>query len=478
MTKLRMDKLKEECGVFGIYSEERNDVATNTYYALFAMQHRGQESAGIAVNNAGIISSYKDMGLVSEVFDSTLLDILQGQSAIGHVRYSNVGQSSRENAQPIVAKYRNGHLALAHNGTVLNASELRRELEDSGVLFHSSSDSEVLLNLFAKNRMSSNNIIESIQTSLKTVIGSYGLVVLTKNNLIAIRDPWGIRPLCLGKLDDAYVVASESCALDAIGAKFERDIEPGEILVINKRGLESFHLEQEQPSRLCIFEHVYFARPDSIIDGASVYEARVEAGRLLAKQAPVEADVVIGAPDSGLQAAMGFAEEAGIPYGHGLLKNRYVGRTFIQPNQSSREFAVKLKFNTMKPVVNGKRVVMVDDSIVRGTTTRKIVKMLKDAGAKEVHMRISSPPLKHPCFYGVDISRREELIAVKHSIKQICEIVGADSLEYLSLDHMLASPIGSKCGFCSACLSGDYPTELYTRHKNQAFKEIETGQYE
>lgn len=469
----RADKMAEECGVFGIYCEDNVDVSSNTYYALFAMQHRGQESAGMAVNNQGIITAYKDNGLVTEAFDPNILNVLKGQSAIGHVRYSTAGLSNRENAQPLVAKYKNGHIALAHNGTLLNAREIRNDLEDNGMLFQSDTDSEVLLNLFVKNRMNSKNIIESIQKSLKNVNGSYGLVVLTRNNLIAVRDPLGIRPLCLGMLDHSYVIASESCAFDAIGAKFVRDVEPGEIIVINHRGIESFWLDGIGESRLCVFEHVYFARPDSVIDGASVYKARFEAGRLLAKQSTVDADLVIGAPDSGLQAAMGYAAESGIPYAQGLLKNRYVGRTFIQPSQDSRELAVKLKFNPLKEVVGGKRVVMIDDSIVRGTTTKKIVQMLKRAGAKEVHMRISSPPLLHPCFYGVDISTRDQLVAVTNSVKEICRMVGADSLEYLTLENMVASPVGSKCTFCTACLSGEYPTELLERHKKRAFDSVE-----
>ena len=393
MLDVRLDKLKEECGVFGVYSSDGHDVSGLAYYSLFALQHRGQESAGIAVNNSGMIGSFKNMGLVSEVFNSSILSILQGQSAIGHVRYSTTGDSQKENAQPMVVKYRSGQIALAHNGNITNASQVREELEDQGSLFQTTSDTEVILSLISRHRLKSENVIEAIKQTARELIGSYSLVILTTNNLIGVRDPLGIRPLCLGKLDNSYVLASESCALDVINAEFVRDIEPGEIIVINKDGMDSFYIDDiPKRGRLCIFEHVYFARPDSIIDGASVYESRREAGRTLAIEHPVEADVVMGVPDSGLAAAMGFADHLGIQYGHGLLKNRYVARTFIQPGQGKRETSVSLKFNAMKAVVAGKRVVMVDDSIVRGTTIIKIIEMLKKAGAKEVHMRVSSPP--------------------------------------------------------------------------------------
>jgi len=473
MLDVRQDKLKEECGVFGVYSFDGHDVSGLAYNALFALQHRGQESAGIAVNNAGMIGSFKNMGLVSEVFDTSILSILQGQSAIGHVRYSTTGDSLKENAQPMVVKYRNGQIALAHNGNVTNARQIRDGLEDQGSLFQTSSDTEVILSLISRHRLKSENVIEAIKRTAKDLIGSYSLVLLTTNNLIGVRDPLGIRPLCLGKLDNSYVLASESCALDAVDAEFVRDIEPGEIIVINKSGVDSFYIDDiPEKARLCIFEHVYFARPDSIIDGASVYESRREAGKRLAIEHPVDADVVMGVPDSGLAAAMGFADQLGIHYGHGLLKNRYVARTFIQPGQGKRESSVKLKFNAMKAVVSGKRVVMVDDSIVRGTTIIKIIEMLKKAGAVEVHMRVSSPPLLHPCFYGVDISRREELIAASNSVEEIREIIGADSLGYLSVEGLRATPKESKLEFCTACLNGEYPTELSERHKKQAFCEV------
>jgi len=469
----RLDKLKEECGVFGIYSYDGHDVSGLAYCALFALQHRGQESAGIAVNNAGMIGSFKNMGLVSEVFDTSILSILQGQSAIGHVRYSTTGDSLKENAQPMVVKYRNGQIALGHNGNITNARQIRDELEDQGLLFQTTSDTEVILSLISKHRLKTDNVIQAIKLTANHLVGSFSLVLLTEHNLIGVRDPLGIRPLCLGKLDNSYVLASESCALDSINADFVRDIEPGEIIVINKDGIESFFMDGiSEKSRLCIFEHVYFARPDSIIDGASVYESRREAGRLLAIEHPVDADVVMGVPDSGLAAAMGFADQLGIRYGHGLLKNRYVARTFIQPGQNKRENSVSLKYNAMKAVVTGKRVVMVDDSIVRGTTIIKIIEMLKRAGAKEVHMRVSSPPLLHPCFYGVDISKREELIAASHSIEEIRQIIGADSLGYLSVEGLRSSPKESKLEFCTACLNGEYPTELSEKHKKQAFCEV------
>lgn len=473
MRKFRLDKLKEECGVFGIYSLDGHDVSGLAYCSLFALQHRGQESAGIAVNNSGMIGSYKDMGLVSEVFDPSILSILQGQSAIGHVRYSTTGDSLKENAQPMVAKYKSGQVALAHNGNVTNARELRERMEEDGSLFQTTSDTEVILNLLARYRLKSNNVIDAIKLTAKELVGSYALTILTTNNLIGVRDPLGIRPLCLGKLDNSYVLASESCALDAIDAEYVRSIEPGEIIVINQKGMDSFFLDDiPEESHLCIFEHVYFARPDSIIDGASVYESRVEAGRRLAIEHPVEADVVIGVPDSGLAAAIGYADEAGILYGHGLLKNRYVARTFIQPGQGKRESSVSLKFNAMKAVVAGKRVVMIDDSIVRGTTMKKIINMLKKAGATEVHMRVSSPPIIHPCFYGVDISRREELIAASHTVDEIRDAIKADSLGYLSVEGLVKSPIKSKLDFCTACLNGEYPTELTYKLQSQAYCKV------
>lgn len=457
---MRLDKLKEECGVFGIYDNDQLDVARLTYYGLYALQHRGQESAGIAVNDKGTILYHKDMGLVPEIFDEVVLNHLKGQIAIGHVRYSTTGASLRENAQPMVIKYRNGQMALAHNGNLVNAGELRESLEENGAIFQSTIDSEVILNLISRYRISSTTIEEAIQKMMLDVSGSYAIVVLTPKRLIGVRDPLGIRPLCLGKIQNSYVLASETCALDAIGAEYIRDVAPGEIILIGEDGLKSVMPERQLKSKLCIFEFVYFARPDSYIDGASVQRARIEAGRRLALEHPVDADVVIGAPDSGLTAALGFSLQSGIPYGQGLLKNRYVGRTFIQPNQGQRENGVRIKFNTMRSEIEGKRVVMVDDSIVRGTTTRRIVQMIKNAGAKELHMRVSSPPIKYPCHFGIDTPSRKQLVASEHGVEEIRELIGADSLGYLSLEGLLETPVGARCGFCTACFDGNYPMEV------------------
>lgn len=457
---IRLDKLKEECGVFGIYDNDNHDVARLTYYGLYALQHRGQESAGIAVNDGGTILYHKDMGLVPEIFNDVVLNHLKGRISIGHVRYSTTGASKRENAQPMVAKYRNGQLALAHNGNLVNAAQIRSRLEENGAIFQSTNDTEVIANLISRYRLTNGSIEETLTNVVKEIKGSYALVILTPKKLIGIRDPYGIRPLCIGKLENSYVLASESCAFDAIGAEFIRDVNPGEIVIIDEDGLISVQTETCGESKLCIFEFVYFARPDSVIDGACVHQARVEAGRQLAREHPADADIVIGAPDGGLNAALGFSRESGIPYGQGLLKNRYVGRTFIQPDQDQRELGVRIKFNAMRSEIEGKRVVMVDDSIVRGTTTRRIVQTLKNAGAKEVHMRVSSPPYKFPCFFGIDTATRKQLVAYNNSIEEIKEMIGADSLEYLSLEGLLKTPCGARCGFCTACFDGGYPVEV------------------
>jgi len=459
-TGIRLDKLKEECGVFGIYNNDDLDVARLTYYGLYALQHRGQESAGIAVNDNGTILHHKDMGLVPEIFNDVVLNHLKGKIAIGHVRYSTTGASLRENAQPMVIKYRNGQLALAHNGNLINAAELRTQMEESGAVFQSTNDTEVIANLISRYRVLSVNIEEALTKVMSEIKGSYALVILTPKRLVGIRDPLGIRPLCIGTIGNSYVLASESCALDAVGAKFMRDVNPGEIVLIGEDGIKSVQTETPGESRLCIFEFVYFARPDSRIDGASVHQARIEAGRILAREHPVDADLVIGAPDGGLNAALGFSRESGIPYGQGLLKNKYVGRTFIQPEQGQRETGVRIKFNAVRNEIEGKRVVMVDDSIVRGTTTRRIVQMLKDAGAKEVHMRVSSPPYKYPCYFGIDISSSKQLVASNYSTEEIRQMIGADSLGYLSLEGLLKTPKGAKCGFCTACFNADYPMEV------------------
>jgi amidophosphoribosyltransferase len=456
----RPDKLREECGVFGIYNNDQHDVARLTYYALYSLQHRGQESAGIAVNDDGTILYHKDMGLVPEIFNEVVLNHLKGKIGIGHVRYSTTGGSYRENAQPMVIKYKNGQMALGHNGNLVNAGILRDKLEENGAIFQSTIDSEVILNLISRYRVSYESLEDALVKMMQDIKGSYALVILTPKRLIGIRDPLGIRPLCIGLIDNSYVLASETCALDAVGAEFVRDVNPGEIVLIGEDGLTSIQTEVPDISKLCIFEFVYFARPDSFIDGASVHQARMEAGRRLAIEHPVDADLVIGAPDSGLTAALGFSMESGIPYGQGLLKNRYVGRTFIQPDQSKRETGVRIKFNAMKNAIEGKRIVMIDDSIVRGTTTKRIVQMLKDAGALEVHMRVSSPPIKFSCYFGIDTPSRKNLVASNHTIEEIGKMIGADSLGYLSLEGLLSTPIGAKCGFCTACFYGNYPMDV------------------
>jgi len=457
---IRWDKLREECGVFGIFNKDDHDVARMTYYALYALQHRGQESAGMAVNDNGTILYHKDMGLVPDVFNEIILNHLKGKMAIGHVRYSTTGDNTRENSQPMVIKYRNGQLALGHNGNLVNASELREKLEEAGAIFQSTNDSEVILNLISRYSLISESIEEAIQKMMQDVRGSYSIVLLTPDKLIGMRDPLGIRPLCIGLLGNSYVLASESCALDAVGAKFIRDVDPGEIVIISDDGLNSIRSDVKEESRLCIFEFIYFARPDSFLDGASVYQARIEAGRRLAMEHPVESDLVIGAPDSGITAAIGYSMESGIPYGQGLIKNRYVGRTFIQPTQAQRETGVRIKLNVMKNAIEGKRLVIIDDSIVRGTTTKRIVQALKEAGAKEVHMRVSSPPMKYPCYFGVDIPSSKQLVASISSVEEVRKLIGADSLAYLSLEGLLSTPVGARCGFCSACFSGEYPMEV------------------
>jgi len=456
----RLDKLNEECGVFGIFDKNGLDVARLTYYALYALQHRGQESAGIAVNDDGEIAYHKDMGLVPEVFSEKVLNRLKGKAAIGHTRYSTTGASHIENAQPLVVKYKSGKMALAHNGNLVNASQIRDRLEERGAIFQTTIDSEVIANLISRYRGNSNNIEEAIAEMMTKVKGSYALVISTPNKLLGIRDPMGIRPLCVGIIDDSYVLASETCALDAIDAKFIRDVEPGEIVIISEDGLSSIKTNLETDSKLCIFEHIYFARPDSYIDGASVQQSRIEAGKMLARENPVEADLVIGVPDSGLTAALGYSIESGIPYGQGLIKNRYIGRTFIQPDQGQREIGVKIKLNALRNAVEGKRVIMIDDSIVRGTTSKRIVQLLRDAGALEVHLRVSSPPVKFPCYFGIDTPTRKQLPASSHTVEEIRDMIGADSLAYMSVEGIISTPLGSKCGFCTACFDGDYPMEV------------------
>ncbi|MCT4662088.1 MAG: amidophosphoribosyltransferase [Tissierellales bacterium] len=459
---LEEDQLHEECGVIGVYDSDEN-AAEYAYYGLYALQHRGQESAGIAVNQGGIINYHKDMGLVPEVFDDEILAGLKGPMTIGHVRYSTTGDSLIANAQPLVVNYRQGHIGLAHNGNLVNSDTLREILEDDGVVFQSSIDTEVIVNMLA--RYAKNGMVPALKQVMELLKGAYALVITTGNQLIGARDPFGLRPLCLGQTETGYVLSSESCALDTIGAEFVRDVEPGEIVVITEDGVESFKSDKWCKKHLCLFELIYFARPDSRMDGTSVYESRVNAGKILAKEAKVDADVVIAVPDSGIPAAIGYAEASGIPYSVGLIKNRYIGRTFIQPNQALREQGVKIKLNALKETVAGKRVIMIDDSIVRGTTSKRIVELLRRAGAKEVHFMVSSPPVAYSCHFGIDTPYREYLIAANQTIDEIRDSIGADSLHYISLDGLIKAT-GKKKGFCTACFDGDYPMEVPRDRKN------------
>lgn len=453
-------KPHDECGVFGIFNSDDYDVSSITYYGLYALQHRGQESAGIAVSNGGAIIYHKDMGLVNEVFNSHMLGHLKGHIAIGHVRYSTTGASLRENAQPMVARYMKGQLAIAHNGNLVNASELRAELEMQGALFQTSIDSEVVANMLAREFILDRPIEKSLEELSHKLKGSYALLVMTDDKLIGMRDPHGFRPLSIGKIGDSYVMASETCAFDAIGAEFIRDVKPGEIIVIDKQGLASIQTPANIKTSMCIFEYIYFARPDSLMNGLSVYEARKMAGRILAKESPVDADLVVGVPDSGLSAAIGYSEQSDIPFDQGLMKNRYTGRTFIQPEQAKREIAVRIKLNAMKSVIEGKRIVLVEDSIVRGTTIRWIIKILRQAGAKEIHMRVGSPPYKHPCHFGIDVPSSKQLVAATKSVEEIRSMIGADSLAYLSKEGLLETVKQTGCGFCTACFDKCYPVEV------------------
>jgi len=462
------DKFHDECGIFGIYNKNNFNPAEMTYFGLYALQHRGQESAGIAVNDNGTIIYHKEMGMVPEVFDDVIIRHLQGKVAIGHVRYSTAGESLKENAQPLVVKYTKGHMAVAHNGNLVNANQIRADLETKGCIFQTTTDSEVIAALLSRERIKHHSIEDSLVEVMKQVKGAYSLLVMTPHKLIAARDPLGMRPLCIGKKEDSYIFASETAALETVGAEFIRDVNPGEIVVVNEDNLRSIQTEVSEASRMCIFEYIYFARPDSVIDGASVYEARLEAGKILAREFPVDADLVIGVPDSGLVAALGYARESGIPYGEGLMKNRYIGRTFIQPSQGMREQSVRLKLNPFRNQVEGKRIILIDDSIVRGTTSKRIVKMLKDAGAKEVHMRISSPPVKYPCYFGIDTPHRQHLIACHNTVEEIAETIGADTLQFLSIEGLKKTPIGARCGFCTACFDGNYPIKVSKEEKYES----------
>ena len=457
------NEIREECGVFGIFCPEASAVAESVYYGLFALQHRGQESCGIAVNDDGVFTYYKDIGLVNDVFTPEILQSLgQGKIAVGHVRYGTTGSNDRLNSQPIVVNHIKGRMALCHNGNLVNCYELRRELELKGSIFHTTSDTEVIAYNITKERIHTDSVEEALSRAMERLEGAYSLVLMSPSKLIAARDKYGFRPLCYGQREDgSYIVASESCALDAVGASFIRDLEPGEILVFDKNGVRSVrdHCERA-PHKMCIFEYIYFARPDSVIEGQAVHSARVKAGACLAMEHPVQADVVVGVPDSGIDAAIGYARQSGIPYGLGFIKNKYIGRTFISPGQKSREDKVKIKLNPISETVSGKRVVLVDDSIVRGTTCARIVRLLREAGATEVHVRSSAPPFLNPCYYGTDIDSRDMLIACQYPIDEIKDIIGADSLGYLAMEH-LSMLVGSQSphGYCDACFSGNYPTK-------------------
>ena len=453
-----MEKLREECGVFGIYDPNGN-VSKTTFYALMALQHRGQESCGIAVNKNKDIHHHKGDGLVNDVFhDPQILDNLEGTMAVGHVRYSTTGGAGPENAQPLVLRYVKGNLAIAHNGNLRNANELRKEYERTGAIYQTTSDTEIIAYTIARQRLNEPSIQQAVARSMDLLKGSFSLVVMSPQKLIAARDPWGFRPLCMGRKGDAYIFASESCAFDAIGAQYVREIEPGEIVIIEKGQMTSMtdHVGKEKSS-FCIFEYIYFARPDSHIHGQSVYDSRQIAGEILAKEHPVEADIVIGVPDSGVPAAIGYAKESGIRYGDGFVKSRYIGRTFIQPEQADREIAVRMKLNPIKTNIEGKRVVMVDDSIVRGTTCAHIIQLLRKAGAKEVHVRISSPPFLWQCYFGTDIPSRSQLVAFSNTVEETRKLIGADTLGYLSLENLHGIAPNAKCGFCEACFTGQYP---------------------
>ena len=447
--------IHEECGIFGVHGSEY--CASDVYYGLFSLQHRGQESCGIATNDDASIECVKGMGLVSDVLSNDKIKDLKGDIAIGHVRYSTAGGSVPENAQPIVTQYSKGTLSIAHNGNLTNAIELKRELEDKGAIFHTTTDSEVIAYLIASKRSSTPSVEEAVKEVMGIIKGGYALLVMSPRKLIAARDPFGLKPLVMGKLDNATIFCSETCALEAVGAEFIRDINPGEIVVVEDGNIRSIDSGIKRGMKKCVFEYIYFARPDSVIDGISVAMARREAGRILARKHPCDCDIVIGVPESGIDAALGFSAESGIPYEKGFVKNSYVGRTFIKPSQEQRKQAVKIKLNPISAVVKGKRVVIIDDSIVRGNTIANQVNMLRNAGAVEVHVRISSPPFMHPCYYGTDVPDEEHLIACSHTIPEICGIIGADSLGYLDTEDLDAMLGGDGFRYCDACFTGNYP---------------------
>lgn len=455
-----MDKrIGEECGVFAIYDPE-GDCARSTYYGLYALQHRGQESCGIAVNNNRDITYYKNMGLVNEVFNDEIINKLGGTMAVGHVRYSTTGESLRENAQPLVLRYVKGNIAIAHNGNLINKPQLEKWLSQDGAIFQTTTDTEMIAYTIAKHRLKYGSVEEAVKRSIRHLTGAFSLVVMSPQKLIACRDPWGFRPLCMGKKGKAIIFASETCALDTVGAEYVRDIEPGEIVVVKGGEITSIKdYVNTKPFTQCIFEYLYFARPDSVIDGQPANEARELAGAILAKRFPVDADVVIGVPDSGLNAAMGYSKESGIPYGIGFIKNKYIGRSFIEPTQAMRENAVRIKLNVLKNTIAGKRVIMVDDSIVRGTTSKRIVALLRKFGAKEVHVRSSAPPFICPCYFGTDVPSKDQLIATNRTVDEMCEMIGADSLAFLPVEDLKNIIPKASCGYCSGCFSGVYPLD-------------------
>lgn len=452
------DTLHDECGVFGMYfSDPTVQVAPYMYFALFALQHRGQESAGIAVNSNEGIECIKAKGLVGDIFNPENLSKLAGNIGIGHVRYASTETLSQENAQPFVSRFKLGSIAAAQNGSLTNAPVIRELLEDSGIAFTSNSDTEVIINLIAKNYKK--GVERALTDTIQSIKGSYGLVVMTTTSLIGARDPNGIRPLCLGKVDNGWVLASESCAIDAVGGTFVRDVAPGEIVVIDENGVLSFNFGEKTRRASCAFEYIYFARPDSVIDGIDVYNARVRAGEILGRESAVVADIVLGVPDSGIAAAIGFGRATGTPFGLGIVKSKYIGRTFIAPSQDLREQAVSVKLNVIRSELEGRRVVVIDDSIVRGTTSRRLVTLLRSAGAKEVHFRVSSPSVRYPCYFGIDIARRSELIGSTAAVQEICEAIGADSLAFITVDGLMEALDGHG-GFCMGCFTGEYPMQV------------------
>lgn len=466
--------LHEECGVFGIFENKTTYAAQSVYLGLYALQHRGQESCGIAVNDDGVFRHHRGDGLVNEVFTNDKIEHLgMGNMAIGHVRYSTTGGRNVNNIQPLVIRHIKGNLAVAHNGNLVNAPELRKQFELKGGIFHGTSDTESIAYSIVAERLTSKSTEEAVEKVMYTLKGAYSCVVMTATKLIAFRDPNGFRPLCLGKTaDGAWIVSSESCAVDSVGGEFVRDIAPGEIVVISTDGVKSLKTHCKSKGHICVFEYIYFARPDSVIEGSSVHQARMRAGRFLAKENPVDADIVIGVPDSGIDAALGYAQESGIPYGIGFVKNRYIGRSFIQPDQHQREDAVKIKLNVIRENIKDRRVIMIDDSIVRGTTCARIVELLRDAGAKEVHMRVSSPPFKYPCFFGTDVDSQENLIACKFdSVHEIAREIGVDSLGYLSVSAAKKLAQHSDCGFCDGCFTGKYPVEVPEEQPKDKFEE-------